>query len=625
MSEQRHARVRELVVELVDTAPPAPPFPRPDTVPVARELPALPAPRRPRRSYVRPVLAAAVVIALLAVAIGAIALIGDTGDDAPPVITTPPNGQSIAYVGEDGLYVTGTRAGEPARVVEGGVLRPRFSHDGTYLAFEHDDGGLSVIRPERALDEPEQGVASGVERWEWAPDRDVLAVVDGDRVDVLDVDGTVLASWDPAIDFAWAPDGSLYVARGTELFRATLDEAGDRLNESERVALDASVVDGAARLYLAGVRADGTPMIWASPDDATPTADDELPLWVFDGETQRSLVRTVADRSQVRSSPREDAVAVVSSGEEDASPFVHVELCRSASGCAPVAGTGAPSYDPAWSSDGRRLAFVSEFQLFVEDVDAGSTDFVDVGVEITDPVWVSDDEIVFVRDGALRIVDVRTGVVRTLAPLGAGDASTSWRDRFAVLPAALDEPSPATTTVAPTTTVASTTTTLPPVGLQAAPELIGRHFEIDLPNNSGVYVENESRPFYQWSARCLDASATCHYMVFLIGNQTEPSPRLQGHLWLGYTPHAGHPKPRPLPWEVVDAYRIDLPEPLAIEFDGCRPSDLDQHWIPAVWSRDDEGDVVRAIRAWDLDAQNRRLREVPPDEVECHPLERNDS
>src|SRR4051794_36461203 len=95
MTEPRHPRVRELVAELVENAPPAPPFPlvEADTVAVS-----------PRRPMGRTLLVAAVLLVVLAVALGAIALIGGRADErptAPPATTVG----AVAYVGRDGLYV----------------------------------------------------------------------------------------------------------------------------------------------------------------------------------------------------------------------------------------------------------------------------------------------------------------------------------------------------------------------------------------------------------------------------------------------------------------------------------------------------------------------------------------
>src|SRR5690242_21863480 len=74
MTERLHPRVRELVNELTESAPTAPPFPTPETV-------AMP-PRRPRS---RVLVAAAIAIALVAGAIGVVAATGGRDQPSKPI------------------------------------------------------------------------------------------------------------------------------------------------------------------------------------------------------------------------------------------------------------------------------------------------------------------------------------------------------------------------------------------------------------------------------------------------------------------------------------------------------------------------------------------------------------
>ena len=167
MSEPRDPHVRELVVELVETAPPAPPFPHPDALP------------RERRTWRRPVLTAATIVLLLAVALGAVALLGDGGRSdgrKTPYVTTPGVvggvSRSIAYVAADGLYVLPAGGGAAKRIAEGqGIVRPQWSHDGKYLSYERA-GEVHVVKSDGREDRDR---LPG-DRAAWSPDRDWLAV-----------------------------------------------------------------------------------------------------------------------------------------------------------------------------------------------------------------------------------------------------------------------------------------------------------------------------------------------------------------------------------------------------------------------------------------------------------------
>ena len=202
---ERDTAVRELVHALVDSAPPAPPFPDHDAGP-------------PRTRGPRAAVAAFVVLALVA---GAVAFVARQSRDARPTNTTsapapvtPP--KRLAYVGRAGLIVVDS-PGHERVVVKGAVSNPAWSYDGKWLAFErrgefnHEFNGLELWvvaasggRARRLL--------YNLDQWSWSRSNpSALAVVSagrrGSRAFVVLADGST--RWEAPISgevtgIAWA-------------------------------------------------------------------------------------------------------------------------------------------------------------------------------------------------------------------------------------------------------------------------------------------------------------------------------------------------------------------------------------------------------------------------------------
>jgi Tol biopolymer transport system component len=290
---------------------------------------------------------------------------------APPSPTTEPasfgSGALIAFHsdpgGRDDTYVMAADGGEPVAVTDGmeTVADPLWSPDGTRLVVECCTGAPGRLflldGPEADPVElaPEVGEATAPA---WSPAGDTIAFESAaDRsIYVVEIDGAMPGSPVRLVEGhgpSWSPDGSRIAffasvegnvdifsaaSDGTDVRRLTDDPAADYSPlwspAGDRIAF-VSERDGDQDVYV--MTSDGGDETDVSANDVL----DDFPAWSPDG-------RRIAFVAYLRGA---DPFSI---GSGDAEIFV-----VDADGGRPVAVSGSRAWDgdPAWSPDGRWIAF----------------------------------------------------------------------------------------------------------------------------------------------------------------------------------------------------------------------------------------------------------------------------
>jgi Tol biopolymer transport system component len=416
-------RVARLIAE-----PPVAPTPVSELHERARRL------RRRRRSWV----GLFVLVAAAAMVVGA----WPRGSRSTLVQVAPPPSPMVAYVASDGVHVTGN-----GRVIGGpDATRPRWSPDGTWIAYQDSANLLWVVRTDGGA---ARKIEDQVHRWDWAPQGARIAVVHGDSYQLTVVDAEQGEQWSPpgrVDDFTWSADGlriaySVLIAPRAggwvdDVFIASLDTP-------ERFCLvpcpdirqivfqiggrdvDTTVDVG---VLFAGWSPDGrTLLVWPDENHSSSIAMDGLPLHELSatGGTTRPLTRTLVRRDWIAWSPDGRRVLTVESRGRmrgDA-PRRIVDCVVAAAACRDIADDAV---DPAWSPDGSSISFVHAAEpppnnpddwpsqyglrtLVIVTADGGRRQDVPATSGAASPRWLDNRNILLVHDGGLWIVDPTTG------------------------------------------------------------------------------------------------------------------------------------------------------------------------------------------------------------------------
>jgi serine/threonine protein kinase len=363
----------------------------------------------------------------------------DPGIESSPAFS--PDGATIAYVGDSGLYVRALDSAEPTRLTAGPAREPYWSPDGSRIYYTQT-GSLFRISPaggapEKVLDDcrssaitpdgktllfarPHDGriawfVSSppGASPKLWRSDLPEPFVWssnsgfsrDGSRFALLDKQGQAwlvpypsgAARRIPAIGtaafLAWLPDSRHMIANPGGIYGGTRLSVLDTQNGDHRVFLQ-----GPDAAISGSVSPDGKRLAYSSG---------EVDLDVVEFNLEGKRVRALAASSRVDAganwSPRGDQFVYVSNalGAYDL-------WTRTADGQrsarlvqAPTGSDAGPIYGPVFSPDARRIAYAYGRELRVIPAEGGRSVLIYTGKgPLFTPAWSPDGEFLLIADGS---------------------------------------------------------------------------------------------------------------------------------------------------------------------------------------------------------------------------------
>jgi len=364
-----------------------------------------------------------------------------------------PDGRRLAAAtGGGALTIFDLADGTTRDVVDGGLgfSSPMWSPDGSTIAYATREGEIRLVRPDGS---GQRVVARGT-RAVWSPDGDRLAVVGGEgpkrTLTVVQVDGSGARTLSRHLeDYAtWSPDGSRVAFVEGRPVRVGTEAKNDPVYDTATDIYIASAVGGSRRRVTHEPAAsevkqpvwspDGKHLLYSASYDYN-----DLELYAVNPPDRhpRALTRNTVNDYDPAWSADGTRLAFVRAPTE-AHPGPGRILVADAFARHPRALTPRGFYaGPAWSPDGKLIAFAGWVRkqqasyVFVVRADGSAVRRLARG---SSPAWSPDGHAIAVTDGdtisVVRVDRLRvkqlvsyTQVLRLLrAPIGTGLASPVW-------------------------------------------------------------------------------------------------------------------------------------------------------------------------------------------------------
>lgn len=375
---------------------------------------------------------------------------------------------SLAFTKDGLLYHLNGETGEIRQLSESGqAVSPKWSHDGRWVAYvrvndpESQTGSLWVVKHDGTQAHQLQGLPDGIggDDFAWSPTEDILAVRvagEGLWLAYVDEEPQALVELKDYFGFAWSPDGQYIaynLATGSGEGAGDGTEAGDALVTVEVATgeITSLVSFPGQGVEVAEWWPDGQGILfWLNPVfHSASTQADGLQLcslnladgsvkeltwalayheWLSFGPENELLLVNGIDRALYH----EKQLAIANTREGS---IYHIDNLP-----------GQVSLDPAFSPDGRQIAFVAadaDEKLFYEEPEkwqqsrtlwvmkadgSDARQLTAAGQGIFQPRWSPDgSHILYVRDNSLWVVDAEgQNQQKVCGPFSTGNQETGF-------------------------------------------------------------------------------------------------------------------------------------------------------------------------------------------------------
>jgi hypothetical protein len=284
---------------------------------------------------------------------------------------------TIVFVQEDGLWLRELPAGELKRLTTGARIRsPRLSPSGQWIAYQsgpalhviHRDGSRTVQLP----------AGKSV----WKRDRDVLAVTNSRGLAFFSSEN----GWKAPITLYEVAGLPIFSPDGTQFVYASVVErrnaAGEPMRDGQLCAIGLTGSERRVRILSSQRSTNLTPcgwtrdsksvLYWEDPDWSASAMADGLELFQIaaDGGSARSLrVMTLVHHDLLALSPVRNALAVTAgAGRQTWSGKRIGVIDLETAALHYLTGETRSAISPAWSPDGKRIAYTAGPETGVEEM-----------------------------------------------------------------------------------------------------------------------------------------------------------------------------------------------------------------------------------------------------------------